>query len=231
MGEKPRGQAAPIREKVDDWMPLEVDDWMPLEVDDWMPLEVDDWMPLEVKQDAAVAAPAAEGDVVHAEHARRGPRGRRIRAGDGSARMRASRVSPQTVLPSRRSRRTPGSPPSATATCRRQSRKRSGHPACGAATPGNRSVKMWRGQPGVSQKKRRSEEAPRPQEEARGDVLPGQIRHRATVRRDRECTRDAVRPQIGQRAVSLYVRALRMIVPFAAVRESTSSRLGSSASV
>jgi hypothetical protein len=44
MGEKPRGQAAPapIREKVDDLMPL------------------------EVNQDAAVAAPAAEGDVVHA---------------------------------------------------------------------------------------------------------------------------------------------------------------------
>lgn len=58
MGAQPRGQAAsaPVGEEVDNPVPFEVD------------------------QDAAVGAPAAKGEVVHTEHARRGLRGREIRA-------------------------------------------------------------------------------------------------------------------------------------------------------
>jgi hypothetical protein len=74
-GDKPRSQAAPapIREKVDDLMPL------------------------EVNQDAAVGAPAAKGEVVHAEHAehaehaRREQCGRRIRADAGKQRVATDR--------------------------------------------------------------------------------------------------------------------------------------------
>lgn len=135
------------------------------------------------------------------------------------ARRCASRVSPQTAMPSWWSRRAPGSPPAAKARYSSPSRKRSVRRACGTAIPGRRSVKMRREHSGVSQKKRRGHSR----------IRAGILAHgrSASVRRYHECTRAEGRPHKGQGALVLQVRILRTMLSGSATTASRCSRVGS----
>lgn len=113
--------------------------------------------------------------------------------------MRENRIATERDgMPNWRGRRAPGSPPTAKATCRNHSRKRSVRRACGLTIAGSRSVQRRRGQSGVSQKKRRDHSS-------RRVGMPAQGRS-ATIRRSRVWMRADRLPHCGQHAVSLQVR-------------------------